>query len=171
MSNPQAAHAATSTSAFDVIVIGGGQSGLAMGHALAQRGKSFVILDAHARIGDAWRKRWDSLRLFTPARYDGLPGLRFPAPGFSFPTKDEMADYLEAYAKHFQLPVLTGMRVTSLTRSGDKFVVTAGTRRLAASNVVVAMSSFQRPKVPAFAKDLRPDIVQLTSFDYRNPGQ
>src|SRR6185503_8192232 len=102
---------------------------------------------------------------------DGLPGMRFPATGFSFPTKDEMADYLEAYAKRFELPVLTGMQVTSLTRNGDKFVVVAGKRRLAAKNVVVAMSSFQKPKIPAFAKDLRPDIVQLTSYDYRNPGQ
>src|SRR6185436_5848326 len=171
MSNPPTAPTATSMSAFDVIVIGGGQSGLAMGHALAQRGKSFVILDAHARIGDAWRKRWDSLRLFTPARYDGLDGLRFPAPPHSFPTKDEMADYLEAYAKHFQLPVRTGTRVERLTREGDRYVVIAGGRRLEADHVVVAMASYQRPRVPAFAQDLDPRIVQMKSLDYRRPGQ
>jgi putative flavoprotein involved in K+ transport len=95
----------------DTIVIGGGQAGLAAGYYLAKRGVPFLILDANPRIGDAWRKRWDSLRLFTPARYNALPGLRFPASGASFPTKDEMADYLESYAKHFRLPLQTGVRV------------------------------------------------------------
>src|SRR4051794_22256629 len=90
---------------FETVIIGGGQAGLTMGYHLAARDRPFVILDAHERIGDAWRTRWDSLRLFTPARYDGLEGLRFPAPALSFPTKDEMADYLEAYAKRFDLPV------------------------------------------------------------------
>src|SRR5512138_46628 len=88
-----------------VVVIGGGQAGLSVGYCLAQRGLSFVILESHARVGDSWRRRWDSLRLFTPAKYDGLIGLPFPAPAFSFPTKDEMADYLEAYARQFDLPV------------------------------------------------------------------
>ena len=103
---------------FDVIVIGGGQAGLSVGYHLARRGLRFVILDGHGRIGDAWRKRWDSLRLFSPARHDGLDGMPFPAPPTSCPTKDEMADYLEAYAAHFELPVLTGVTVSRLSRVG-----------------------------------------------------
>jgi putative flavoprotein involved in K+ transport len=103
---------------FDVIVIGGGQAGLSVGYHLSRRGLRFVILDGQARIGDAWRKRWDSLRLFSPARHDGLDGMPFPAPPTSCPTKDEMADYLEAYAAHFELPVLTGVTVNRLSRVG-----------------------------------------------------
>src|SRR5215470_5328103 len=97
---------------FDVLVIGGGQAGLSVGYHLKRRGAHFAILDAEARIGDVWRKRWDSLRLFSPARFDSLDGMPFPAPPDSFPTKDEMADYLEAYAAHFALPVRSGVRVT-----------------------------------------------------------
>src|SRR6266545_1150916 len=99
------------TERFEVVVIGGGQAGLAVGYHLARRGLPFVILDANERVGDSWRKRWDSLRLFTPARYDGLPGMPFPAPGHAFPTKDEIADYLEAYAARFALPVRMGSTV------------------------------------------------------------
>jgi putative flavoprotein involved in K+ transport len=156
---------------FDVIVIGGGQAGLSMGYQLKQRGVRFVILDAHARIGDAWRRRWDSLRLFSPARYDGLAGMPFPAPPDSFPTKDEMADYLEAYAARFELPVLTGVRVDKLTRAGGRFVVRAGQRQFEAGQVVVAMANLQNGAVPAFARELSPDIVQLHSMDYKNPTQ
>src|SRR6185436_5225325 len=130
---------------FDVIVIGGGQAGLSVGHHLARLGISFVILEAHPRVGDSWRTRWDSLRLFTPARFDGLDGMRFPAPPHSFPTKDEMADYLESYAARFQLPVRTGVRVERLSREGDHYVVLAGGKRLVARHVVVAMASYQRP--------------------------
>jgi putative flavoprotein involved in K+ transport len=157
-------------SRHDVIVIGGGQAGLAMGYQLAQRGISFVILEAHDRIGDSWRQRWDSLRLFTPARYDSLAGMPFPARDFSFPTKDEMADYLESYAQKFRLPVRTGTRVRRLTRSGDGFLVETNTGTLEAKQVVVAMSTFQQPRVPSFATDLSLDITQLTSFAYRNPA-
>src|SRR5215475_2844566 len=107
------------------VVIGGGQAGLAVGYHLARRGHRFVILDANQRVGDAWRNRWDSLRLFTPARYAALPGLRFPASGASFPSKEQMADYLESYAKCFGLPVRTGLRVDRLSRLGDGFLVVA----------------------------------------------
>jgi putative flavoprotein involved in K+ transport len=96
---------------YDVIVIGGGQAGLSVGYHLARRGLRFVILDAEKRVGDAWRKRWDSLRLFSPAFLDGLDGMPFPAPRNYFPTKDEMGDYLEAYAARFRLPVRLGIRV------------------------------------------------------------
>ena len=125
-----------------VVVIGGGQAGLSVGYCLAQRGLSFVILEANPRVGDSWRKRWDSLRLFTPARYDGLIGLPFPAPPDSFPTKDEMADYLEAYATHFNLPVRTGVKVDRLWHDGSRYVVDAGDRRLEADHIVVAMATY-----------------------------
>ena len=155
----------------ETLVIGGGQAGLTVGYYLAQHGIPFLILDAHSRIGDAWRLRWDSLRLFTPARYDGLPGMRFPARGDAFPTKDQMADYLEDYAAHFNLPVRTGTKVDQLSRQGDRFVVKAGDRSFEAENVVVAMGSHQQARVPAFARELDPNIRQLHSFDYRNPAQ
>jgi putative flavoprotein involved in K+ transport len=153
------------------VIIGGGQAGLSVGYHLQRRGLPFLILDAHRRIGDAWRMRWDSLRLFTPARYDGLAGLPFPARGDSFPTKDQMADYLERYAAHFKLPVRTGTRVDKLSRDGSRFIVQAGDARYEAENVVVAMSNHQKPRVPAFAPKLDPEIVQIHSFDYRNPSQ
>lgn len=159
------------TEYVSTVVIGGGQAGLAVGYHLQQQGIRFVILDTNERIGDSWRHRWDSLRLFTPARYDELPGLPFPAPAHTFPTKDEMADYLEAYVARFRLPVRTGTRVDSLSREGDRYVVAAGDRRFEADHVVVAMANYQQPRVPPFAQDLHPDIVQLHSADYKNPGQ
>jgi len=154
-----------------VAVIGAGQAGLSIGYHLAQRGIPFVILDANQRIGDPWRRRWDSLRLFTPARYDGLDGMRFPAAGWSFPTKDEMADYLEAYALRFKLPVRSGIRVDRLVRQGSRFVLSAGSRRFEADEVVVAMSSYQTARTPDFAGALDRSIVQLHSSEYRNPSQ
>lgn len=156
---------------YDTIIIGAGQAGLSTGYYLKQQGRDFVILDANERIGDTWRNRWDSLRLFTPARYNGLVGMPFPAPAHTFPTKDEMADYLEAYAAHFELPVRTGVRVDCLSKNGRGFVVTAGERRFTVKHVVVAMANYQKAKVPPFARDLDPGIVQLHSRDYRNPSQ
>ena len=155
----------------NTVVIGGGQAGLSVGHHLARRGVDFVILDASARVGDTWRQRWDSLRLFTPARHSGLDGMPFPAAPFSFPTKDEMGDYLEAYARRFALPVRSGVRVDRLSRQGDRFVVAAGSSRVEAENVVVAMANYQRPRVPPFAGELDSGIVQLHSFAYRSPAQ
>jgi len=153
------------------IVIGGGQAGLAVGYHLSRRGLPFLILDANSRMGDAWRNRWDSLRLFTPARYDALPGLPFPARGDSFPTKDDMADYLESYAGHFNLPVQAGVKVDRLSREGSRFMVRAGEARFEADQVVVAMANYQVPRPPAFAKELDSNIVQLHSHDYKNPSQ
>jgi putative flavoprotein involved in K+ transport len=155
----------------DTVVIGGGQAGLAVGRQLQQRGRRFVILDAYPRVGDAWRKRWDSLLLFTPARYCGLPGMRFPASGGTFVTKDEMADYLEAYARRFDLPIHTNTRVDGLTRDGEHFRVTAGDKSFQADNVVVAMANFQQPKRPPFADMLDARIVQIHSHEYKNPSQ
>ena len=156
---------------IQTIVIGGGQAGLAVGYYLAKRGLRFQILDANLRTGDAWRKRWDSLRLFNPARYAGLPGLRFPGAGASFPTKDQVADYLADYAQKFHLPVRHGVRVDRLWKEDGRFVITAGEHRFEADNVVVAMANYQTPRVPAFAHDLNPEILQLHSHDYRNPSQ
>jgi putative flavoprotein involved in K+ transport len=156
---------------LETVVIGAGQAGLAVGHHLARRGRQFLILDASRRVGDAWRNRWDSLRLFTPARYNGLAGMSFPAPAHTFPTKDQVADYLEAYATRFRLPVRTGVRVDRLSRGDGGFVVAAGDRRWEADNAVVAMSTFQVPRVPAFAADLGPDVVQFHAAGYRNPSQ
>src|SRR6266542_2470568 len=153
------------------VIIGGGQAGLSLGYHLAQRDLPFVILEANQRIGDSWRSRWDSLRLFTPARFDGLAGMPFPAAGHTFPTKNEMADYLEAYVARFALPVRTGVRVDRLSREGGRYVVAAGERRFEADHVVVAMATYQRRRVPVFAQELDPGIVQLHSSDYRNLSQ
>ena len=156
---------------YPVIIVGAGQAGLSVGYHLKRLGLPVLILDANQRVGDSWRERWDSLRLFTPARFDGLAGMPFPAPGFAFPTKDEMASYLEAYAARFQLPVRTETRAERLTRRNGVFVVSAGGREIEAGNVVVAMATFQRPQVPAFARELDPRIVQLHSSEYRRPEQ
>ena len=154
---------------YDTIVIGGGQAGLAMGHHLAERDVDFVILDAEARVGDAWRRRWDSLRLFTPAAYSGLPGMPFPAPPSHLPDKDEVADYLERYAERFDLPVRPASRVESLAHDGALYVIRAAGTRYEAENVVVATGPFQRPYVPALAARLSPAIRQLHSSEYRSP--
>ncbi len=156
---------------FETVIIGGGQAGLTAGYFLGKQDRPFVILDANERLGDAWRKRWDSLRLFTPAHFSGLPGSPHEAPAWSFPTKDEMADYLEAYAARFELPVRTGIHVDRLAKANGRFVVSAGDHRLEAENVVVATGAHQIPKVPVFAPELDPGIVQLHSSEYRNPSQ
>ena len=153
------------------IVIGGGQAGLSVGYHLAKRGINFLILDANNRIGNAWRNRWDSLRLFTPARYVELPGMRFPGTGEAFPTKDQVADYLEFYAEHFKLPVQCGVRVDRLSKDGDGFLIEAGRLEYAADNVIVAMADYQAPKIPRFAQELDPGIVQVSSQDYKRPSQ
>jgi putative flavoprotein involved in K+ transport len=156
---------------FDTIVIGGGQAGLATGYYLAKLGRSFVILDKHARVGDAWRMRWDSLRVFTPAKYNGLPGMRFPAPSLTFPTKDEVADYMAAYAARFQLPVRSGVAVDLISRNRDGFVVSAGSGTFEADNVIVATGAHHIPRIPDFAGGLAPQIGQLHSSAYKNPSQ
>jgi putative flavoprotein involved in K+ transport len=164
MSNSDSEH-------FDTLIIGGGQAGLTAGYYLAKQERSLVILDANERIGDAWRKRWDSLRLFTPACFSRLPGLPIPAPAWSFPTKDELADYLESYAQRFELPVRTGIRVDGLSKVDGRFVVSAGELRFEADNVIVATGAHRIPTVPAFAPELDPRIAQLHSSEYRNPSQ
>lgn len=159
------------TEDVQTIVIGAGQAGLSAGYYLARRGLPFVILNANERVGDSWRSRWDSLRLFTPARYDGLAGMPFPADPYSFPTKNQMADYLESYAAHFGLPVRSGVKVDAIRKAGNKYLVEAGPRLFRAEHVVIAMASYQNPRVPSFASELDPGITQLHSKEYRNPGQ
>jgi putative flavoprotein involved in K+ transport len=161
----------TARERFETVIVGGGQAGLSVGYHLARRGRRFVILDSNRRVGDAWRGRWDSLRLFTPARYDGLPGWPFPAPAWSYPTKDQVADYLEAYATRFDLPVRSGVRVDRLSRDGDRYLLAAGDRRWVADHVVVASGAYQRPRIPAFAAELDPGILQLDPNRYRDPSQ
>jgi len=156
---------------FDTIVIGAGQTGLMVGYELSRSGVDYVVLDANERVGDAWRKRWDSLRLFTPAWMNGLPGLPFPAHGADYVSKDQVADYLEGYARHMALPVRNGVRVEGLTRSGDGYVVRTNAGTFEARNVVVAMANYQVPKLPDFAPELDPGVVQMHSSQYRNPSQ
>jgi len=155
---------------LQAVIVGGGQAGLATAYELERLGVSFAVLEAEERIGDQWRHRWDSLRLFTPARHDGLPGSKFPAPPDTFPGKDEMADYLMAYARDSRLPVRTGVRALSLERGEGSYMLdtTAGT--LEAEHVVVA-TGYQRPKLPAFAAGIDPTVRQITASQYRNPSQ
>jgi putative flavoprotein involved in K+ transport len=156
---------------FQVVVIGGGQAGLCVGHYLVEAGIDVVILEAAARIGESWRRRWDSLRLFTAAEYAGLPGLAFPGDPNAFPSKDEVADYLEEYARRMRLPVRLNTKVTALRRDGDRYVVEAGDTRFEADHVVVTTGPYQKARVPAWGASLDPAIVQIHSNAYKNPAQ
>jgi putative flavoprotein involved in K+ transport len=157
---------------FETIVIGGGQAGLSLGYYLKRLGRSFVILDANEQIGGSWRTRcWNSLRLFTVARYSGLPGWPFPAPAWSYPTARETADYLEAYAERFELPVRLRTRVERLSKVDGRYLVEAGEQRLTADCVVYASGFYGTPSVPEFAGELDPRIVQMHSSEYREPSQ
>ncbi|PWW24269.1 putative flavoprotein involved in K+ transport [Geodermatophilus normandii] len=157
---------------LDVLVIGAGQAGLALGPHLARRGADFLLVDAGPEIGHSWRTRWDSLRLFSPAQYDSLPGLPFPAPADTHPGKDDVADYLAAYAAHFALPVRLDTPVLRLHRDADgTFTATTPTGTLRARQVVVATGPFQTPHVPAIAGGLDPDVPQVHTAGYRNPAQ
>ncbi|MBB5788172.1 flavin-containing monooxygenase [Jiangella mangrovi] len=159
---------------IETIVVGGGQAGLSVGYHLKRRNRPFLILDDRARTGDNWRRHWDTLRLYSPARYDGLPGMRFPGPGGAFPTKDEVADYLESYAARFELPIEHDVRVESLTSGNGTggYVVDCGERRFTADNVVVATGTFgTRSHIPEFSTELDPAIAQLHSTQYLRPDQ
>lgn len=156
---------------LDVAVIGGSQAGLAMGYHLQQRGRRFVVLDAAAEVGASWRSRWDSLRLFTPARYAGLPGLAFPGPLDGYPGKGQVADYLVRYAAEFDLPVPFDAAVRAVCRDGREFTIDTPAARYRAASVVVATGPFQKPRVPSFAPELSTAILQLHSSAYRNPRQ
>jgi putative flavoprotein involved in K+ transport len=157
---------------IETVIIGAGQAGLSTAYHLKQRGRGCVVLDRNQRLGDGWRQQWDSLKLYSPAKYDGLPGMPFPAEPWSFPGKDDVADYLEAYAQRFDLPVRLGVRVARVSPTAGGFAVDTGTGRITCDNVVVATGTFGRtPAVPDFARDLDPSILQIHSSEYRRPGQ
>jgi putative flavoprotein involved in K+ transport len=161
------------TQHIETLIIGAGQAGLSTGHHLQRLGRPFLIVDGNERVGDNWRQQWDTLRLYSPAKYDGLPGLDFPAPPWSFPGKDEVADYLEKYAIHGDLPVRMSTRVDRLeARPAGGFTATLGEDTITCDNVVVSTGTFGRtPSVPDFAADLDPAIRQLHSSEYRRPSQ
>jgi putative flavoprotein involved in K+ transport len=153
----------------EVVVVGGGQAGLAIGYFLAQQGRDFTILEAEGEPAAAWRARWDSLRLFTPVRYSGLPGLPFPGDPDAYPTRDEVAAYLTEYARHFELPIELDSRVHSIRMTNGTYRVELDNRTYEADQVVVATGPFQVPFVPSIAERLDPGIVQLHSTAYRSP--
>ena len=160
----------TNDGLLDVVVVGGSQAGLAMAWHLARQGLAFVVLEAGPEVGHVWRSRWDSLKLFTPAQYDALPGMAFPAPADTYPTRDPVADYLQAYVAAFNLPVRPNAKVIGLTRSGEGFEVRTADQTYRARQVVVATGPFQVPFVPPMAAKLDASVTQLHSGDYRNPG-
>ncbi|HZN84492.1 MAG TPA: NAD(P)-binding domain-containing protein [Mycobacterium sp.] len=156
---------------FDTVLIGAGQAGLAVGYYLTRQRRNFAIVDAGERVGHSWDRRWESLRLFTPAHFTYLPGMRFPGPRGHVPSKSEMADYLRSYAARFALPVRMAWRVDELSRDDDGYVINSAGRRLRADSVVVATGPAMRPQVPDVADQLDPATVSLHSTDYRNPDQ
>jgi putative flavoprotein involved in K+ transport len=161
-SRPDAPH-------HQVIVIGGGQAGLAVGHFLHERGLDLVILDAESETGDQWRRRWNTLRLFTPARHDGLPDRPFPRERGSLPSRDEVAAYLTSYLEHFDLPVAHDTRVTSLERQGAGYRLITTRGHYTADAVVVATGACAHPSVPNFAASLDARIDQIHSSSYMSP--
>ena len=165
----QPSAAADGIESIPTVIVGGGQAGLVMGYYLRQAGEQFVILDAELRIGDVWRHRWDSLKLFSFPKYSSLPG--WPMQVSNFPSHNEMADYLEAYAQRFDLPVRSGVRATRVSRSGSGFRVETSHGVLQCNRVVIATGGYNRPVVPPFASELAPGIRQLHSSAYQNPSQ
>jgi putative flavoprotein involved in K+ transport len=157
--------------AHETVVIGAGQTGLAAAHHLARRGIGHVVLEANERVGDIWRSRWESLRLYSPAKYDALPGMPLPGPGHKFPTALEMGDYLESYVEHQRLPVRTGVTVTRVRGDGEGYAVETSDGPISARHVIVATGAFQHPWVPEVATELDPGIKQIHSAEYRRPDQ
>ena len=155
---------------LEVVVVGGGQAGLAIGYFLAQHGRKFAILEAAEEPAAAWRTRWDSLKLFTPARYSSLPGLPFPGDADRYPGRDDVAAYLTEYARQFTLPVELGRRVRAIRRTESRYLVEVDGRSHRADQVVIATGPFQVPFVPALADDLGQDVFQIHSTRYRAPG-
>jgi putative flavoprotein involved in K+ transport len=160
----------TVSNSYDTIVIGAGQAGLASAYYLQRAGSHFLVLDGGSQIGESWLRRWDSLRLFTPVRYNSLPGLSFPGERYTLPAKNDVARYLQTYVAHFALPVRLNTRVSSLGTDGDRFVVTTDGDTFTASSVIVATGAYHRAYIPAFASDFSPSLVQRHSSEYGNPG-
>ncbi len=157
----------------ETVIIGAGQAGLSTAYHLRRRGRSCVVVDRIHRIGDGWRQQWDTLRLYSPAKFDGLPGMAFPADPWSFPTKDQVADYLEAYADRFDLPVRLGTRVERVAADlGSGYLIVTDAGPIHCENVVVSTGTFGRaPNIPSASDELEPSVLQLHSSEYRRPGQ
>jgi putative flavoprotein involved in K+ transport len=156
---------------FATVIIGGGQAGLTTAWHLTRHRLPCVILDENDKVGAAWRNRWDSLKLFTPARYSSLPGMPFPARPRSFPGKDDMSDYLRSYVQRFDLPVRNGVKVNRISFAGDRYIIETNRGQISAYNVIVATGAFHSPRIPEFAGTLDSDIVQMHSSQYQNPSQ
>src|SRR5215207_8709216 len=139
------------TSSYEVVVVGAGQAGLAMGYFLQRQGRRFVILERAGEIAPAWRERWDSLTLFTPRRYSALPGLPFPGDPDGYPTRDEVIAYLERYEETFELPIELNSDVRRLSESDGRFILEWHERTITSNQVVVATGPFQTPHVPKIA--------------------
>ena len=167
---PATADAPAPADRFDVVVIGAGQAGLAIGYFLARQGRRFVILEAADAVGASWRGRWDSLVLFTPRRHDALPGLAFPGESDGYPTRDEVIAYLERYAARFDLPIGFNTAVSSLSHEDGSFRIEADGRPIVADQVVVATGPFNQPRTPPFAGQLAPEVFQVHSAGYRRPS-
>jgi putative flavoprotein involved in K+ transport len=155
----------------EIIVVGAGQAGLSMGYWLKRKPRSFLLLEAGPRIGESWRKRYDSLVLFTPRRYSALPGLAFPGAPEGRPTKDEMADYFQTYAGHFALPIQVDTRVVDMQKHEETFLLQTTQGTYQARAVIVATGPFHQPRIPLFASALSPQVEQLHSASYHNPSQ
>ncbi|RAV23081.1 flavin-containing monooxygenase [Paenibacillus contaminans] len=157
--------------AYDVVVIGAGQAGLAAGYFLKQKGASFVLLDQRNKAGDIWRERYDSLVLFTPRFYSALPGLPLEGKRDGYATKDEFAGYFESYAKHLDLPILFQTHVSKLTKADNGFLIQTNWGELSAAAVIVATGPFQKPLIPQMALSLSNDVFQIHTANYRNASQ
>jgi putative flavoprotein involved in K+ transport len=157
--------------AYETVIIGGGQAGLATGYHLQRRGLPFVILDENDEVGAAWRNRWSSLRLFTPGRYSSLPGMPYPGPAWSYPGKDNVADYLQAYVNKFKLPVRNSVKVLRVSAEGDHYTIETNAGLISANHVIVATGPFYHPRIPDFAGSLDQKIFQMHSSEYQSPTQ
>ena len=160
-----------SETVFDVVVIGGGQAGLGIGYYLKQSGLNFVILDSHKKTGDPWRERWDSLKLFTPRPFAALPGKKLSKWYSYYPTKDETAEYMEAYADEYQLPIHHGCNAKKITKHDDIFFVETADNTYKANQIVIATGPYNRPFIPGAAEGLDDEVFQLHSSEYKNPAQ
>lgn len=158
----------------DVLIVGGGQAGLGMAYRLRGTGATTLVVDDRARTGDVWRERWRSLVLFTPKRFAALPGLPLPAGTSYYPRREEMADYLETYARVHDLPIVHRTRVTSVRREGADFIVECERggeqKTVRARAVVIASGPFQYPRVPRVAAGLDASVAQVHSSTYREPA-